>query len=188
MFHARKKTAGRTVLRCQRGADGDARPAFRRAVAFQNAHAVFLGPERRGGFLQFLRAGKQVAQAAEILRVRLAAVTVEKRVRAEQNRAVAFVEHRGDHAVMQWRRVDEHVKAADQWHERADREAKAVEQRQRIEHAVAVVHVAHRKHLPHVGEEVGVRQFHPLGHALGAAGKKHHRGIIRGGSPLADRG
>jgi len=41
-----------------------------------------------------------------------------------------------------------------------------MEERQAIEHPVRVHDVGDREHLPHVGEEIGVREFDALGHAF----------------------
>jgi hypothetical protein len=92
VFDARQKPPRRSVARIEPGVDGDDRAAFGRPVTFQHPRAKLPRPGIGRGFLQFLRARDQHAQGAEIIRVRLARVAVEKGVGAEKNRAIQIVE------------------------------------------------------------------------------------------------
>ena len=167
-----------TVFGLHRSVEADARAAFGRSVTFEDAHAESPRPQVGGRFLDFFRAGEHVAQAAEIIRMRLARVAVEEGVRANHDGTVAVVENRRHRAVMQRRRINENVNATHEREQRADGQAEAVEQRHRVENPVIVLNVSDQQQLPNVRDQVRLGEFDPFGHAFRSAGEKDDRSVL----------
>src|SRR5690606_27990066 len=69
---------------------GQRRRTFRRAVAFENAHAEAIRPELADVVLELLRAREDVAHGKEVIWMRAAGVAGEERVRAENDRGVGL--------------------------------------------------------------------------------------------------
>ena len=178
VFDAGQELAGGAVARAHRQVGAQARAAFGGAVTFQNPHAELAHPQGGGSLLDLFRAGKQVAQGAEIVGMGLAGVAVEEGVGAEEYRAVQVVEGGRDDAVMQGRRIEQDKHAPHQRQQQADGQPEAVEQRQGIEEAVRLHQVNHREHLADVGQQVAVREFDAFGLTLGAAGEEDDGGVV----------
>src|SRR5438034_11395831 len=111
------------MARAQRRVNAQAGAALGGAVAFEYARAEFAMPNLAGGFLDFRRATKSIAQAVEVIRIGLARVAGEKAVRAEKNGAVEIVKRRRHNPIVQRRGVEANKRAAHQREQQTRRQA-----------------------------------------------------------------
>src|SRR4051794_23380732 len=139
------------------------------------------------GLLDFFRTGKHVTQTTEVHRVGLARIPVEKSIGADHDGAISMIEHGWHYPVVKRRWIKGGVKAADHREQRAHRKAKTMEERQRVEDAVPILHVTHAQHLPDVCQQVGMGKLNPLRGAFRAAGEEDYRSGT-GGSRSPDCG
>ena len=74
---------------------------FGGAVAFEDADAEFFKPQLAHRLRQLLGAGDHIAHAEEVVRVGVFGIVAEEGAGAKEYRAVAVVDHLGDHLVVQ---------------------------------------------------------------------------------------
>ena len=134
---ARHQPADRAELVEHRRVEREHRRGLGHAIAFQDAQAELLhvGAARR--FPHRLGAGQDVAQRAEVVRMRRARIAGEERVGAEHDGGVHAVDQLRHRAVVQGRRIEIDRHARDQRQDRAGRQAERVEHRQHVEQLVA---------------------------------------------------
>src|SRR5437868_4771690 len=123
----------------------DAGAAFSNAVALEDAGAEFASPDGSSVFLELFRAGKDVADAAEVVGMGFASVAAEKSVGAEKDGAVEIVERGGNDAVMKRREVEEDKDAPDEREEQTNSEAEAVEQGKSVKEAITFPEIKDRE-------------------------------------------
>src|SRR5205814_639577 len=100
-------------------------------------------------------------QAAEIVGMPFAGVTVQERVRTQENGAILIVEGSWDNAIVQGRWINVNKEAAHKAEQRSHGQAEAVENRQAIKNSIGIGDIRYRKHLPNVGENVEVGKRDP---------------------------
>ncbi len=166
-----------------RTVDGDDRRHFRAAVALEQIDAVLLlelGAER---LAQLLGADDRVFEMRELLLRDPAHVRRAERRRADQHRRLVGLRDFPDGLRVHRVRVEDDGRALEQRQPHRPGEAERVEERQDAdEHVVVQCRKGLRQRVD-VGEHVGVREHHALGHARAAAREDDRRQI----RPVASR-
>ena len=177
-LHARQDAADCAELVEHRRIERERRRRLGDAVAFEDAQPEFFHVGLARGFLHRLGAREDVAQRAEVVRVRDARIAIEECVGAEHDGGVHAVDQLGHGAIVQRRRIEIDADAGNERQHHTNREPERVEHREHVEHLVLAPEVDAGGGLGGIRQHVAVGQHDALRHAFGARGEEDGGPIV----------